>query len=349
MHNPRLFLSRAGFFSKPGLLPWDTGRPPDLSQSLLGRAYKGSFTSVIAKKHPSRQKYQKKQRHCRDDSWQERLADVVTPLWRLSYEAQLKVKFEAQKKLLQSLESHLKVLHGVSDTVAAHQSEGLRCLLHPIIPSPTTTGYRNKSTFSVYRSPDGNPKTVGYYLGTWKDGNVVCLPCNHLKNIPEKHSQVAQYYEVFLRQSSVEPCLLFHEGGHWRELVVRTNRQGHTMAIVTFHPQGLSEEEVCVQKVTLKDFFTKGPGAICELTSLYFQESTMTRCSHQQSPYQLLFGEPHIFEDLLGLKIRISPDAFFQINTAGAEMLYRIIGELSGVNSESLLLDICCGTGKWPP
>jgi hypothetical protein len=47
----------------------------------------------------------------------------------------LQVKFEAQKKLLQSLESHLKVLHGVSDTVAAHQSEGLRCLLHPIIPS----------------------------------------------------------------------------------------------------------------------------------------------------------------------------------------------------------------------
>ncbi|KAJ8785336.1 hypothetical protein J1605_007348 [Eschrichtius robustus] len=43
----------------------------------------------------------------------------------------------------------------------------------------------------------------------------------------------------------------------------------------------------------------------------------MTRCSHQQSPYQLLFGEPHIFEDLLGLKIRISPDAFFQVNTAG--------------------------------
>ncbi|OBS83674.1 hypothetical protein A6R68_22346, partial [Neotoma lepida] len=153
------------------------------------------------------------------------------------------------------------------------------------------------------------------------------------------------YYEVFLRQSSVEPCLLFHEGGHWRELTVRTNSQGHTMAIITFHPQGLSQEELCVQKVTLKDFFTKGPGAVCELTSLYFQESTMTRCSHQQSPYQLLFGEPHIFEDLLGLKIRISPDAFFQINTAGAELLYQTIGELSGVNSDTILLDICCVIG----
>ncbi|XP_027288895.1 tRNA (uracil(54)-C(5))-methyltransferase homolog isoform X4 [Cricetulus griseus] len=290
MPNPRLLLSRVGFFSNPRLLPWDTAKPPDLSQSFLGRAHEGNFTGVIVTKHPRQHKYQKKQRHfiSLHDSWQERLADVVTPLWRLSYEEQLKVKFEAQKKIVQTLESYLQVLHGVSGTVAAPHSEGLHCHLHPIIPS---------------------------------------------------------YYEVFLRQSSVEPCLLFHEGGHWRELTVRTNSQGHTMAIITFHPQGLSQEELCAQKVTLKDFFTQGPGAVCELTSLYFQESTMTRCSHQQSPYQLLFGEPHIFEDLLGLKIRISPDAFFQINTAGAELLYQTIGELSGVNSNSILLDICCGTG----
>ncbi|XP_057615798.1 tRNA (uracil-5-)-methyltransferase homolog B isoform X3 [Chionomys nivalis] len=290
MHNSRLLLSRVGFFSKPGPLPWYAANAPDLSQSFLGRAHKGNFTNGIIEKHPSRQSHQKKQRHFRslDDSWQERLADVVTPLWRLSYEEQLKVKFEAQKTILQRLESYLQFLHRVHGTVASPHSEGLHCHLHPIIPS---------------------------------------------------------YYEVFLRQSSVEPCLLFHEGGHWRELTVRTNSQGHTMAIITFHPQELSQEELHVQKVTLKDFFTKGPGAVCELTSLYFQESTMTRCSHQQSPYQLLFGEPHIFEDLLGLKIRISPDAFFQINTAGAELLYQTIGELSGVNSSTILLDICCGTG----
>ncbi|XP_023058637.1 tRNA (uracil(54)-C(5))-methyltransferase homolog isoform X3 [Piliocolobus tephrosceles] len=228
------------------------------------------------------------------------LADVVTPLWRLSYEEQLK---------------------------------------------PVINGYRNKSTFSVNRGPDGNPKTVGYYLGTWRDGNIVCVQSNHLKNIPEKHSQVAQYYEVFLRQSPLEPCLVFHEGGYWRELIVRTNSQGHTMAIITFHPQKLSQEELHVQKEAVKEFFIRGPGAACDLTSLYFQESTMTRCSHQQSPYQLLFGEPYIFEELLSLKIRISPDAFFQINTAGAEMLYRTVGELTGVNSDTILLDICCGTG----
>uniref|UniRef100_A0A2K6G879 tRNA (uracil(54)-C(5))-methyltransferase n=1 Tax=Propithecus coquereli TaxID=379532 RepID=A0A2K6G879_PROCO len=302
VHRLRCFLSMVGFFSEPGLFPWCARKPPGWSQLFLSTACKGNFTHMIAKKCQKGQKSQKEPSHLGplDGSWQERLADVVTPLWRMSYEEQLK---------------------------------------------PVISGYRNKSTFSVNRGPDGNPKTVGYYLGTRRDGNIVCVQSKHLKNIPEKHNQVAQYYEIFLRQSPLEPCLLFHEGGYWRELTVRTNSQGHTMAIITFHPQELSQEELCVQKETLKEFFIKGPGAACDLTSLYFQESTMTRCSHQQSPYQLLFGEPHIFEDLLGLKVRISPDAFFQINTAGAEMLYQTVGELSGVNSDTVLLDICCGTG----
>lgn len=34
------------------------------------------------------------------------------------------------------------------------------------LPQPIITGYRNKSTFSVNRGPDGNPKTVGLYVGT---------------------------------------------------------------------------------------------------------------------------------------------------------------------------------------
>ncbi|XP_007990453.1 tRNA (uracil-5-)-methyltransferase homolog B isoform X1 [Chlorocebus sabaeus] len=347
MHSLRYFISMVGLFSKSGLLPWYARNPPGWSQLFLGTVCKGDFTHVIATKCQKGQKSQKKPSHLGplDGSWQERLADVVTPLWRLSYEEQLKVKFEAQKKILQRLESYIQMLNGVNVTTAVPKSESLPCLLHPIIPSPVINGYRNKSTFSVNRGPDGNPKTVGYYLGTWRDGNIVCVRSNNLKNVPEKHSQVAQYYEVFLRQSPLEPCLVFHEGGYWRELVVRTNSQGHTMAIITFHPQKLSQEELHVQKETVKEFFIRGPGAACDLTSLYFQESTMTRCSHQQSPYQLLFGEPYIFEELLSLKIRISPDAFFQINTAGAEMLYRTVGELTGVNSDTILLDICCGTG----
>ncbi|XP_009995372.1 PREDICTED: tRNA (uracil(54)-C(5))-methyltransferase homolog [Chaetura pelagica] len=273
-------------------------------------------------------------------SWEDRLANAVTPLWRLPYQEQLQVKYESQRRVLQTLASHLEELG-----TGARKAGGLCCPLQPVVPSPITHGYRNKSTFSVNRGPDGNPKTVGLYVGTGRARNIVCVKADHMKNIPSKHKQVAQCYEEFIRRSSLDPCILFHKGGHWRELVVRTTSCGHTMGIITFHPQELGQEALSTQKALLKEFFTSGPGTVCALTSLYFQESTMTRCSHQQSPFQLLHGEPHIFEELLSLKFRISPDAFFQVNTSGAEVLYQAVGELCQAGGDTVLLDICCGTG----
>lgn len=273
-------------------------------------------------------------------SWEERLADAVTPLWRLPYQEQLQVKYESLREVLQTLTSHLLELGG-----AVQDPSGLCCPLQPVVPSPTINGYRNKSTFSVNRGPDGNPKTVGLYVGTGRARNIVCVRTDHMKNTPLQHKQVAQCYEQFIRRSLLGSCILFHEGGHWRELVVRTSQHGHTMAIVTFHPQQLDQEALAAQKALLREFFTCGPGAECALTSLYFQESTMTRCSHEHSPFQLLHGEPHIFEDVLDLRFRISPDAFFQVNTSGAEVLYRVVRELSQAAGDTVLLDVCCGTG----
>uniref|UniRef100_A0A8C4Y4P9 tRNA (uracil(54)-C(5))-methyltransferase n=1 Tax=Gopherus evgoodei TaxID=1825980 RepID=A0A8C4Y4P9_9SAUR len=239
-----------------------------------------------------------------------RLTNVATPLWRFPYEEQLKVKSESQKKVLQTLASRLREL-GTDKLEITQKPDGLCCPLRSIVPS--------QGILSVCEPTTGN--------------------------MPEKHKQVAQCYEEFLQQSPLDPCLLFHQGGHWRELTVRTNSSGHIMAIITFHPQDLSQDELCNQKALLKEFFTCGPGAVCNLTSLYFQESIMTRSSHQQSPYQLLYGEPYIFEEVLGLKFRISPDAFFQINTAGAEVLYQTVRKLSRADKNTVLLDICCGTG----
>nr|XP_033801702.1 tRNA (uracil(54)-C(5))-methyltransferase homolog isoform X2 [Geotrypetes seraphini] len=268
-----------------------------------------------------------------DLSWEESLSDMVTPLWRIGYEEQLK-----------KLASQLKEL-SKNQVEITQTPEELCCTLHPIVPSPIINGYRNKSTFSVNKGLDGDPKTVGYYLGRGRKRNIVCVRGHHLLNIPEKHKQVAQCYEEMIHQSPLNSCLMFYDGGHWREIIVRTNRESHTMAIITFHPQKLSQEELYVQKEAVKEYFTRGPGAECNLTSLYFQESSMTRCTHEQSPYQLLFGEPHIYEEILGLKFRISPDAFFQINTAGAEVLYRTVQELIQVEGNMVLFDICCGTG----
>ncbi|XP_067903961.1 tRNA (uracil-5-)-methyltransferase homolog B isoform X5 [Heterodontus francisci] len=234
-------------------------------------------------------------------TWEERLANAVTPLWRMSYEEQLQVKYEAQKRTLQHFTASLTNCSGTN---------GLCCPLHSTLPSipedctlshcfslqSVTVGYRNKSTFSVNRGPDGNPKTVGHYIGTGKGRNIVCIHSDHLVNMPEKHKQVAR-------------------------------------------------EEISKHQKSLVEYFTIGPGAACELTSLYFQESTMTHCLHKESPYQLLYGVPYIFEEILGLKFRISPDAFFQVNSEGADVLYQTVRDLIRADGDSIVLDVCCGTG----
>lgn len=233
-------------------------------------------------------------------SWEERLSDAVTPLWRLSYEQQLQVKLKHQERIMSQLSRHLSEDFRSPSSSSSSPSAGKPSFpVLPVLPSPVRNGYRNKSTFSVNKGVDGNPKTVGYYIGTGREGNIVCVNGDHLFNMPEKHKLVARCYQDFIRSSPLDPCLLFHTGGHWREVTVRTNAQGQTMVIVYFHPQTLTPEEVAVHKAELVDYFTRGPGSLCKLDSLFFQESSMTRCTHEESPYQLLYGQPYMYEEVM--------------------------------------------------
>lgn len=289
-----------------------------------------------------------KERRRKKESWfsdgeagslEERLADTVTPLWRLSYEEQLQWKQERQRNILLQMTNLLD-----QDSPLTNKQE-LPFPVLPIVPSPVRDGYRNKCTFSVNKGVDGDPKTVGLYVGTGKDRNIVCVHGDHLLNMPAKHKLVGRCYEDFIRASPLQPCILFHDGGHWREITVRTNSAGNTMAIVYFHPQNLSPREMNEHKASLIEYFIKGPGTVCQLDSLYFQESTMTRCSHENSPYQLLYGEPHVYEEIMGFKFRISADSFFQVNRGAAEAMYMTVAELNKASEQGTLLDVCCGTG----
>ena len=62
-------------------------------------------------------------------------------------------------------------------------------------------------------------------------------------------------------------------------------------------------------------------------------------------PIITLHGKPYIEETLFNLTFRVSPYAFFQVNTPVAEVLYKNIGDWLSLRSNTLLLDVCCGTG----
>jgi len=61
------------------------------------------------------------------------------------------------------------------------------------------------------------------------------------------------------------------------------------------------------------------------------------------------YGKEYIEEKLLNCVFQISPGAFFQVTTDGAEVLYNVIvnkvKEVTPNPQETLLFDVCCGTG----
>ncbi len=63
-------------------------------------------------------------------------------------------------------------------------------------------------------------------------------------------------------------------------------------------------------------------------------------------PTRVLWGDPWIEEELLGLRLRVRPNAFLQTNTAMCEELYRLALEYAGLTGEETVYDLYCGIGS---
>lgn len=61
-----------------------------------------------------------------------------------------------------------------------------------ILFQPVRDAYRNKDEFSVWTGLNGDPKTMGFFIGSPVVGRVVCVPATELKCIRESHKEIAQ-------------------------------------------------------------------------------------------------------------------------------------------------------------
>lgn len=60
---------------------------------------------------------------------------------------------------------------------------------------------------------------------------------------------------------------------------------------------------------------------------------------------KVLYGRGYIEDELCGLRFRISPSSFYQVNPEQTEKLYRKAVELAGLSGKGTLLDAYCGVG----
>ncbi|KAK3084246.1 hypothetical protein FSP39_010652 [Pinctada imbricata] len=279
-----------------------------------------------------------------------RLKNAVTPLWNMPYEEQLKSKYSTIEGILKNFANQIHK-HNYSMRKWLHTQrqnyKGHCCEVLPIKPSPVTTGYRNKCEFTVGLDMDGNDNTVGFRYGQYRTGNSCVGEADHLTNIPESMKRVAKRVQDYCRAGVHQAFNPVKQEGHWKTLTLRTC-QGHgILAMLDFHPRNLSKETIEKEKERLKEYFTTGPGAETGITSLHFH-LLLDRVNDAKSfdqPFEHIAGDKAIEETLLGMKFKVSPDSFFQVNTLAAEVLYSQIGDWCDVSPTTTVLDICCGTG----
>ncbi|KAG9334373.1 hypothetical protein JZ751_008192 [Albula glossodonta] len=260
------------------------------------------------------------------------LADVVTPLWEVAYEEQLRRKEQEVEAVLQRLAREIGNNNKAMLPWLFVQKEKYNkmcCQLEPIRPSPVQTDYRNKCEFLIGMGADGEDKTVGFRLGKYKGGSCAVVGPSETIHVPAEVKRVVRDFQDYIRTTPFSVYSPETYEGHWKQLTVRTSRTGEIMIMVFFNPQKLPEEELKELKGSLRQYFTEGAGKESGVTSLYF----------------LVAGEAWIHEELLGLRFRISPHSFFQVNTQAAEVLYSAVGEWAQLDQDSTVMDVCCGTG----
>ena len=65
----------------------------------------------------------------------------------------------------------------------------------------------------------------------------------------------------------------------------------------------------------------------------------------QNDRTEVLYGRDYFYEELLGLRFKISPFSFFQTNSLGAEVLYSTARDYIGDTKDRVIFDLYSGTG----
>ncbi|KAI8082079.1 S-adenosyl-L-methionine-dependent methyltransferase [Thamnidium elegans] len=278
----------------------------------------------------------------------EKLADQVTPLWKVDYETQLVKKNRNSIKQLISLKRKIAELKNVRDESQiawAYERGALPCEVLDPIGSPVTEGYRTKCEFTIGYNLDREP-TVGFLLGLYRDGVTSVLEPSACLNVPDVAKKIAAVMNEYIKKSDLPAYDRVEKTGVWRTLMTKTQSTGDVLILIQIRAADLTAERLQQEKDNLVKFWNEESDV--NVTTLVFQvwdgsSNGMT----DKAPIEVLSGNGYIHENLLGNRFRLSASAFFQVNTPATEILYAKCAEWCAIDptKKTTLLDLCCGTG----
>ena len=234
----------------------------------------------------------------------------------VSYENQLAIKEGQVKKLIDNVCSDYEFLG--------------------ITGSPVTTAYRNKMEFTFGDEFKDGPLSLGLHK---KNSFYDILTVTGCRNIDEDYSKILKITVDYFNEKKLPFYHKMTHEGYLRNLLVRkAYKTGEIIIDIITSTQidfDLSEYVELLKKADYKGTLNGILHTVNDsLADAVINEGT-----------KVLYGKDYIYEELLGLKFKITPFSFFQTNSLGAEVLYTKTREFVGEIDNQVVFDLYSGTG----
>lgn len=208
---------------------------------------------------------------------------------------------------------------------------GIKPEFEDIIPSEKTEGYRNKAQYPV--SGENGELKMGFFSS--HSHRVVHCPDCALQ--PDEFAEILGVFEKYIKDKNVA---VYDESSHrglLRHIYLRKAvATGEIMVCPVINGNRLPDENELVSRLISANGNIKSIviNSNKEKTNVILGEKCRT-----------LYGADTITDILCGLKIKISPLSFYQVNHDQAERLYRKAAEYAGLTGNETVLDLYCGAG----
>ena len=188
--------------------------------------------------------------------------------------------------------------------------------------------YRNKAQYPL--SENGG---VGFYA--FHSHRII--ECEDCLLQPEIFSKICDTVSDFVRQYSIS---IYNEEKHkglLRHLYIRRGQiSGEIMVCFVINGDNLPKSEIIIDQLR----------AICgdELKSVVLNVNKNDTNVILGDTCKTLYGSDYIIDTLAGVKVRLSPLSFYQVNTVMANKLYKKAAEYAKPDGKNII-DLYCGAG----
>ena len=208
---------------------------------------------------------------------------------------------------------------------------GLTPEFEPVISAECDSRYRNKAQYPV-ASENGEIK-MGFYSS--HSHRVVHCPDCLLQ--PAEFEGILSVFAEYIKEKNVSVYDETTHKGLLRHVYIRKGTSsGEIMVCAVINGRALPDEKALTEKLLEKEK---------SIASIIVNSNLKDTNVILGSECRTVWGKDAIEDVLCGLRFRISPLSFYQVNRNQAEKLYGKAAEYAGLTGKETVLDLYCGAG----